>query len=413
MICVTHKRKFLAQFCLTIFILSTSVVILNLTIGKSSSQEIMVNKNLSYQALKENKYPITYTIMDRYATGETVIRGSKNSMDIDVMNTYNEEVQQPLSKFATNLLGGDEMCVMYNWWGGPYGNYINHYSDSRFLDSSSLKLDLLKRDNMITSTFSDTSEFAYGDFDGNFKQDIVVASLFGSRLKLQILENWGDKGMHITAETNSSNLWDCDSLHTITTGDFDGDKLDEIAVLGIRDSVPQIWIFEDLVNSHPQQFVNYGERIMLKASQSPNHFVRSYSAPHMSSDNIIESNAINDETIQFTIEKYGARNHTGIVQYGDAVIFRDHQGYYWTDFDLGKLESRVLPQITGGDPTEAPQNQFTILSDRSGAPGAGVVHFNDFVSFQSSKGEYVRNDMIFAANNDEHNTWFKLARNDS
>ncbi|MHA2347204.1 MAG: hypothetical protein ACXACP_10835, partial [Candidatus Hodarchaeales archaeon] len=410
---VNLKNKSLALFIVTFVFLSTVLLVITFNTGFNTSQETINGNFLSSQSSKADKYSIDYTIVDHYASGETIVRGTKNSLDSTPLKSIYEDIQQPLSKFATNLLGGDEMCVMYNWWGGPYGNYINHYSDSRFLDSSSLKYDLIKKDNKISSSFSTTSEFAYGDFDGNFKQDVVVASLFGSRLKLQILENWGDKGMHVTAETNSSNLWDCDSLHTVTAGDFDGDKLDEFAVLGIKDTVPQLWIFEDLVNSNQLQFVNYGEIVMFKASQSPNHFIRSYSAPYMSSDNIIEKRAINDPTIQFTIEKYGKRNHTGVVQYGDDVVFRDHQGLYWTDFDLGKLESRILPQITGGQPHEAPQNQFTILSDRSGAPGAGVVHYNDFLSLQTSKGEYVRNDMVLSSNNDEQQTWFKIAKNDS
>jgi len=360
---ILNKSKFqISVLLLSVVLLSPFLVTYGTTIDLEANQESIITQD---QPAPVNKYPVEYTIVDQYATGESVVRGTRNSLD-PLLQTMvpAQEASPPLSRYQTSLIGGEEIALLFHYGGS--GESAVHVRDSLHMDTLAFN-ELIERNEVIGPTTTRYSELATGDFDGNFKDDVVIASLTSiasSDLRIQIMENWGDAGLILTADTGTAGLWDCEKVLTVVAGDFDGDNIDEFAVLGLNGSQPQIWIFEDIMNSIQSQIVHYGDNITIRTSTSPNHYLRHTAG--LLEQEMTESAIATDPYARFIILKAGDRNNTGIVQYGDEIELFDQFG-----LNVGDVTNAVIKSDRGNNNDETGvvlYNQFFSIDQQAPIP---------------------------------------------
>ena len=402
---------------LLLFLILTS---LSVSVGDNKSP------TSNEETIMNEKGSVEYTVVDRYASGEEVVRETRNSLDYtpEVRASVNEE-DQPLSRYKTSLLGSEEMSIIRR---NPTNSFtgastIGRYSDHRNLDQASFTpvsmSDISKGGSVVGPVIQ--GQQATGDVDGNFREDVVFAGILNGELNIKIGENWGDHGFGIRAETDDTHLWPTTNVLTVTTGDYDGDSIDEFAVLGLNGATPTIWIFDDLVNStpEPQTLLYYGDTVVFRSVNGADRYVYSPGTTFgiLDGKDVSETSVSSDETIQFTIEDPDDRNSTGLVQFGDDILLKDYIGNYWTDWDdTGFAVTGPLPQLIGQPPHVADQQRWIIHSDRPGSPMVGAVYNNQYLSFQNYvSGKYIRALAQYEMKDDNSyaGDWFRLLKIDT
>ncbi len=370
---------------------------------------------------------IHYTVVDRYASGEKVIREVRNSLEYSPTSRIDQNgASQPLSSYKTNLLGSDEIGILTR---NPTNSFtgastIGRYSDHVNLDyNSSTPIGTLSQIGKGGSVVGPVIEgqLAAGDLDGNFREEIVFAGILNSELNIKIGENWGDYGFGVRAHTTNTHLWPTSQVLTVTTGDYDGDTIDEFAVLGLSGTQPNIWVFEDLINSTPnqEQYLYYGDVVVFRSVNGPDRYVYSTGTATgvLDGKDVPEINAPTDTTIQFVLEDPENRNSTDLIQFGDNVLIRDFKGNYWTDHNMsGFAETWPMPQIIGQPPVVTDQQRWILHSDRPGNPAVGALTPNCYVSFQNNfTGRFIRAYAQYemVSDNTYPADWFRVFNNNT
>lgn len=356
-----------------------------------------------FSSRKMNEYPIEYTIIDHYANGEDIIRGKMDSLHKDVNSLSNKmrsDFSHPLSKDHVALLGSEDFGFTINQLVesdySPYlrqniGAIYRRYNENM---SESPQFGAALNDYIAEGGPDIVVEVATGDFDGNFREDIISVSRVSQKLSIQIQEMWGNGYFQIMTTNANSVMFDCEINPTVTSGDIDGDNIDEFLILGTNQSQPYIWIFEDLVNSNSSNgLILYGDKIILKSFQEVNSYVTS-GVDSMHCTQITTDFAPNET--EFTILNAYALNWTGPLQYGDEVVLRDHENCYWSVNE----QSDLLELILKSDPSDIEEkNKFVLVNDNN-PNQTGNVYYNNFISFKDSRGKFVRSPQVASSSYD-------------
>ncbi|MFX0114794.1 MAG: hypothetical protein ACFFB3_09610, partial [Candidatus Hodarchaeota archaeon] len=365
------------------------------------------------------EYPLDVMIVDQYANGKTVIREKRSSQDPSLppkTSILNTNYTHPLSKTCTPLLGGEEIAISVNPLTIFFKDHLYYISDSKDWIHSPPNEALM--DNYRHSinvggdglNLANVAEISAGDFDGNYRDDIIYVfkdtppPMMINATRAQILENWAGLGFIIMADSSIGNS---EIIPTVRAANLDDDRADEFIVLGMDQSIPQIWIFDDIVNSTEQGLLFYGDQIMLKTWNSPTSYVYSDDASAAPRKMIINEDAIPRKT-QFTILKASDIKYTGGVQYGDEIALRDYKGNYWK-VDSQTDEVKVDSTVTDNS------SIFTIQNDRDQNITSGVVYLKDYVSFQDFRGKTLSFDFmkVYDTEGEHFGYWSKLVNNDT
>ncbi|MHA1444621.1 MAG: hypothetical protein ACTSR4_07730, partial [Candidatus Hodarchaeales archaeon] len=378
------------------FIVSSLIItstFLSVDIASKTNDYLTVNdfKNRNYSDNTKDEYSLDYTLIEHFVTGETEVR-DVNSLDSESMmySVSESTAEGKEDETAITIGGSDEVVLITNnlgGWGNPnLRNKLFHIEDNNMMhdpDSSHLwdevHLDSPETDNLYYGGPEVVSDITVGNVDGNFREEVIVAYGRDNKLTVQILENWAGLKFQIMANGTGGPM--DQSAIAITSGNFDSDDKDEFAILGVRPSGPQIWIYDDLATNTPNDIMFYGDNLILKTFKSPDSFL--YSPEYPSTGlypNNMGASAIWSQ-MTFTILKADNQNFTGPVEYGDEVLLQDADGRYWiTDDSTNKvtiadydMDSHNLTDYT-----------FRVLSERPGGEAIGVVYFNGFVAFQSN-----------------------------
>jgi hypothetical protein len=410
------------------------LVLLILTTNSALTGVISINK-LAYQSEnhkireKMNEYPIEYTVIDHYATGEAIIRGTTTSLDPNPLPRpkINANYTHPLSKYQTPLLGGEEIMVLtQEYIPGQIEQNLNYFLDDKEIKDKNWMDDLLVMEKQlflepeIAETFLAT-ELAVGDFDGNFQEDLVsisrqpqVSSPSETEIGIQILENWAGLNIVPMAERLNLGSWDEETIPTVVTGDFDGDFKDEFVIIAKKLNQPQIWIYDDLARSALTGSIVYGDKILLKPFDL-GYAINSYISSNVSTSSLHRSQVSVSSAppdCQFTILKASNHSYYGLVEFGDEIVLRDSNGNYWkapNDWEEGNLfVDSVIDNAS----------KFIIVNNREGNNYSGFVSYHNFISLEDYRGKYVKAapfnlDIMMSDKTITPDTWFKFVNNET
>jgi hypothetical protein len=392
-----------------------SITFGNLFLGsevKDESTDLARLFNQTNSWKKMNEYPLEYTVVDHYANGESIERGTTNSLNPSIPARINAEYTHPLSKNQTAILGSEEVALLRINFGGPeysLGENLKYAKESKELNSTTGFMD--KWGDPVTiggSNQGKVSEMAVGDFDGNFRDDLVIVKRENG-MSVEILENWAGMGFQLTVR---SNLWNGEMIPAVVAGDIDGDYIDEFMILALNQSVPHIWVFEDIVDSTPRDMVYYGDQIMLGTVEAPNSYIYSErNSPNIYREEINDAAA--PEETQFTILKASNLTYTGPIQYGDNVVIKDNNNSYWRVDDQ---TSAVNTDVTNVSSISA-SNIFMISSDRSQNDTSGSVYYHQYCRLEDYKEMNIKSrnkgESITADTMKNMNNWFKIVSNET